>query len=238
MKILEAIDNGPGYIIKKFNLKEAEIIRNNIIKKYNTQLKKKSQYCHNKIEDYHKLNISDKLHKQIWDRESRRVSKETINYIKKTKLFYELKKEFGKLEFSKKVSYNKPDIFWRLVRPKKNDIGGIHADKWFWQANKWLIPKNKRCLKVWMLLSKSVNKGLGIVPYSHTHNNWIYKKIFKDGIFKPRFDLNKNKFNLKEIFSPFGTCIIFNYNLLHTGLINKFKNCRVSLEFTLFYNKN
>ena len=56
------------------------------------------------------------------------------------------------------VDKNHPDIFWRLVRPKKKDVGSIHADIWFWDINNWKVPDNKDCLKIWMLLSKNIDK--------------------------------------------------------------------------------
>ena len=130
------------------------------------------------------------MHKKIWTRKNRIASDKLINYLKnKSFIFKKLKKEFGDVKFSQKVDKKYPDSYWRLVRPNKfNDVGPIHADEWFWEANKWKFPKNKKIFKVWMLLSNNLDKGLCIIPNSHTKKNWIYKKVYKDGIFKPIFN--------------------------------------------------
>ena len=92
--------------------------------------------------------------------------------------------------------HNKYDVFWRIVRPKKNDVGEIHADEWFWRVNKWKITKGYECIKVWMMLSNNLNYGLSAISGSHT-KKFHYKKIFKDKIFKPQL-IQNNKFNEKN----------------------------------------
>ena len=45
----------------------------------------------------------------------------------------------------------------------------------------------------------------------------------------------KNSYKIKNLITPKGKILIFNYGLLHAGLINRSKNTRVSLEFSLYY---
>jgi ectoine hydroxylase-related dioxygenase (phytanoyl-CoA dioxygenase family) len=228
--IYNTIQNKSGFCTLNFNIDEKNTIKNFVTKKFESNLKK-YKLPKIKIENYHKLKISDILHKKIFTRENRTVSKHFINFIKKTSVFNKISKEFNFIKFSKKVIYNKFDVFWRIVRPLKNDVGDIHADEWFWSVNNWKVPKGYECLKFWIMLSDNLNYGLSIIPGSHKIN-FPYKKIFKDKIYKPQL-VKKINFKEKKLITKFGTCIIFNYKLLHRGLMNKSTTSRVSIEFTL-----
>lgn len=230
MTIYNAIQNKSGFCTLNFNIDEKNTIKKFVTKKFESNLKK-YKLPKIKIENYHKLKISDSLHKKIFTRENRTVSKHFINFIKKTSVFNKISKEFNFIKFSKKVIYNKFDVFWRIVRPLKNDVGDIHADEWFWSVNNWKVPKGYECLKFWIMLSDNLNYGLSIIPASHKIN-FPYKKIFKDKIYKPQL-VKKINFKEKKLITKFGTCIIFNYKLLHRGLMNKSTTSRVSIEFTL-----
>ena len=234
MNIYNTTHHGSGFYLTKFNLNEKKYIKNLVIKKFKSNLIK-FKLPNIKIENYHKLQISDNLHKKIFTREKRVLSNNFINFFKNSSVFYKLSKEFRFIKFSKKVLKNKYDVFWRLVRPKKNDVGEIHADEWFWKVNKWKIAKGYECIKVWMMLSNNLNYGLSTIPGSHT-KKFYYKKIFKDKIYKPQL-IQSIKFKEKKLITRFGDCVIFNYRLLHKGLINKSNITRVSLEFTLLCKK-
>ncbi len=177
MTIYNTIQNKSGFCTLNFNIDEKNTIKNFVTKKFESNLKK-YKLPKIKIENYHKLKISDILHKKIFTRENRTVSKHFINFIKKTSVFNKISKEFNFIKFSKKVIYNKFDVFWRIVRPLKNDVGDIHADEWFWSVNNWKVPKGYECLKFWIMLSDNLNYGLSIIPRSHKIN-FPYKKIFK-----------------------------------------------------------
>ena len=56
---------------------------------------------------------------------------------------------------------------------------------------------------------------------------------FRDGIKKPILLEENKKFNMKLVPTKPGDLIIFNDDLLHGGALNKSKNTRVSVEFTL-----
>ena len=236
LRLRNTIEKKIGYRIFRTNKSEINYIKSLIQESFSKTLKKNNlKVC--LIDNYHKLKISDKMHKRIWTRKNRIASDKLIYYLKnKSFIFKVLKKEFGEVKFSQKVDKKNPDSYWRLVRPNKfNDVGPIHADEWFWEANKWKFPKNKKIFKVWMLLSNNLDKGLCVIPSSHIKKNWIYKKVHKDGIFKPIFNKEKNSYKIKKLNTPKGKILIFNYGLLHSGLINKSDETRISLEFSLYY---
>ena len=78
--------------------------------------------------------------------------------------------------------------------------------------------------------------GLDFIHFSQNKKDWIYKTEFKDGLNKPVFDYENNKFSFKAINTNLGEYILFNYDLLHSGLVNKSNNTRCSLEMTFFYS--
>lgn len=236
MNIKNEIDNGIGYYIAKIDKAESNYIKNKIQEQFNEILKLNNiQTCN--FENYHKLNLNDDLHKKIWTRENRNGADRLSKFLLESSFLKSLEKEFFNLEFSNVVDKKNPDIYWRIVRPNKEaDVGTIHADVWFWQTNNWVIPSGKKCLKIWMILSERIDEGLSMIDYSQKKNDWVYKKIYKDGLNKPEFDLDKNNFKLTKLKAPFDKAIIFNYKTLHCGAINKSDVTRVSLEFTLFYN--
>lgn len=225
--------NEKGYLtINQFN-KDLNTFREEIEKKYfeilnNNNLQKID------IENYHKIKIDDELHKKIWTRENRNFNEDLI---KKSDLFKFLKSNLGELSFSRMVNNNQSDIFWRLVRPNKMDVGSIHADIWFWDINKWKIPKDKECLKIWMLLSKNIDSGLGVIEKSHLKKDWVYSNVYKDGLYKPEFDKNANNYMTSDLLTPFGSAVFFDYRLLHYGIYNTSNFSRISLEFTIYFNK-
>ena len=97
------------------------------------------------------------------------------------------------------------------------------------------VSKNKKIFKVWMLLSNKLIKVYVLYLTRILKKDWIYKKVHKDGIFKPIFNKTKNSYKIKNLNTPKGKILIFNYGLLHSGLINKSDETRISLEFSLYY---
>ena len=62
----------------------------------------------------------------------------------------QLSKIFGKFSISDENNIGYGELVWRLVRPnKKDDVGPIHCDKWFWDLNPThYVPENCEELNV------------------------------------------------------------------------------------------
>lgn len=242
--IINDILTGPGYSVdiglNKIELKKIkEYVESKFLNNINKLYPEKIDVFKSAgIKKYH-LN-SDLVNHQIsWPRQTRLFDAKGIDLILKTSFFNNLKKLFKDIIITSEIENKKPEIVWRIVRPNMvNDVGPIHTDEWFWKANKWQIPKNKKCIKVWVMLDgETNNSGLSVVPNSHKKLDWEYSFHKKDNIQKPLFDIEK--YNLKPIIlktNP-GNAVIFSYNLLHGGAITKGELCRLSLEFTLFVPK-
>ena len=230
--LLEKISEKGYIILNNFDC-DLACFRNEVEQKYLKSLID-NNISHIDIEKYHEINVDDETHKNLWTRENRNFNNELII---KSNLYKFLTNNFGEISFSHMVDKKYPDIFWRLVRPNKKDVGPIHADIWFWDINNWKVPDNKDCLKIWMLLSKNIDKGLGVIDKSHLNDDWVYSNTFKDGLNKPEFDTDKNQYITNDLNTPFGSVILFDYRLLHYGIYNTTNYSRISLEFTILFNK-
>ena len=74
-------------------------------------------------------------------------------------------------------------------------------------------------------------------PHSQKREDILYSGEFRDGIRKPILLNSLDKIETKLIQTKPGDVIIFDDNLLHGGALNKGKNTRVSIEFTMIVNR-
>ena len=236
--------NSPGYIDKLFlNDKDLELFKFYINKQWFEKIhshdKAVAEFINKNnldIKNYHK--VSCKLnHSKIWKKTSRVLPLDFLKNFYKTNLFKELNDLFGNFEISDEENFGFGNIYWRLVRPNENsDIGPLHRDSWFWELNK-SFPRPEYSferIKVWIAIETEPNKsGLLVEENSHKRKDILWKGEFRDGIKKPILLEENKKFNMKLVPTKPGDLIIFNDDLLHGGALNKSKNTRVSVEFTL-----
>jgi len=231
--------NGYG-VGRLFSHEEASNLRRFIAVQYLSKLEVQGidtgvDYFDYKIEHYHLLNIQNELHKRIWHRNNRKIPTSCVEYLTNTNFFKDLILKYGEVRFTDPEATGHPDINWRIVRPfEEEDVGAVHSDQWFYKANDWKIEDGQKLIKVWVMLSNGdIDRGLGIIPGSHEEKNWKYKISLKDGILKPEFSQNFTECETVDLLTPFGHGVVFNYDLLHFGLVNKFNVTRVSLDFSL-----
>ena len=242
---IDDIIYGEGYKLHNgLNESETQKLKNYIEKKYYKRIKVLSKnhlksFLKFGISKYH-LNSNLIDHEKAWPRNTRLFDEEGIELIKQTNFFYTLKQTFKEIEITNEIHNKEPEIVWRLVRPNcENDVGPLHTDKWFWNINNWAIPKNKTCIKIWIMLGGESKKcGLRVVPKSQKNETWEYKIVKKDGIIKPLFDEKKYDLNIDLLETKPGNAVIFSYDLLHGGIVTRGDECRLSLEFTLFVHKD
>jgi len=225
---------------KKIKKNEIKIFRNLVFKKITKNLKDHKLFLNKKftsknIENYHKY-VDDKIQKICLSKQGRILDKKSINKIRSMDFFKNLKKIFGNYKISDEEKIGYENICFRLVRPfKKNDVGSIHADGWFWDYHKTYKPNNLNRVKIWFSICGDPNKsGLLFVPNSHK-KKFVYQVI-----------QNKNKLNFKlkkkirdEQLAMFkenhGTPVLFNNSTLHVGSLNKSNKTRASIELTILY---
>ena len=126
-----------------------------------------------------------------------------------------------------------PNVYIRVVRALRNeDVGPMHADKWFWDLGSLPFPETHRRLKVWApLLQDDAKPALKIYPGSHTMTFDYQGQIRSDGKIRPI--LNSADISRCVVRAPVkvGECIVFHDSLLHGGAVDN--SNRISVEFTL-----
>lgn len=126
-----------------------------------------------------------------------------------------------------------PNIYIRVVRALHNeDVGPMHADKWFWDLGKIPFPESHRRLKVWApLLQDDKKPALKIYPGSHTMVFDYQGRKCSDGKTRPVFDCMSISDQVVRAPVKMGECIIFHDSLLHGGAVDN--SSRISVEFTI-----
>ena len=240
----EILEESPGYY-SNFSLseKDLELFKDNINIQWFNNIKHHYPEIANfiflnniQIQNYHF--ISNKLeHSKIWPKISRILPSNFVSDFYSTDFFKKISKIFDPLKVSDEENLGYGNIYWRLVRPKEpNDIGPLHRDSWFWELNKDFprpnIPFSR--IKVWIAIeTEPFKSGLLVEDDSHKRNDVKWKGEFRHGIMKPVMLSKESSFKMKLIPTNSGDVIFFNDNLVHGGALNKGKNTRVSVEFTL-----
>lgn len=232
------IFNEPGFT-KDFKISEYDLykIRNLVegqwlerIRNYDIKLEKIAQEY--TIDGYHQF--SELVpHDKLWGKNNRILKYSDVLRIKKLKFYHDLKKIFGNFIISNEEGIELEEIYWRLVRPnKKEDVGPLHADSWFWDLGHGKSDSNTIRIKLWMpLYSEPGLNGFRYVSNSHLMNiKYVGEK--RNGILKPKIIDDENNFKIEVFDGKPGEAIIFNDKLLHGGMVGGSKT-RVSIEFTI-----
>lgn len=183
------------------------------------------------IENYH-LNAHLLDHEKIWPKPERMFSPKDVATIKNLDFYKRLEKEFGSFLITNEENVYDEEIYWRLVRPGRDDIGPLHADEWFWVVQEKPTPQGYRRVKIWMAIYCVPGKsGLRYVEGSH-HNEVPYNAVEKFGGVRPQIAVADEDLNVEAFLSDPGDCFVFHDKLLHGGMENKSDKTRVSAEFT------
>lgn len=186
------------------------------------------------IDRYHEKS-SILPHDEIWRKINRIWPADFVKKFRETSLVKRLEQEWGVFGISDEENLGYENIYWRLVRPGRNgDIGSLHADKWFWDLDKVVMPPNTGRVKVWIAIHCEPGMtGLRVVPGSHK-KEWAYHGFDRDGRAKPQLDVPESELDLFICPTRPGESVVFNDQLLHGGAAHNGALTRVSMEFTMF----
>jgi hypothetical protein len=236
--ILESVRGNPGYATGlQLTENDLKLVKASISQHLTHQLEqvapdKLNLFRATALEMYH--SISAQLpHDQLLTRQSRILSQSAVDAIRTTTLFQQLESVFGPFEISDEEGVGRESISIRLVRPGiDTDVGSLHADDWFWKLYNFTLPEGKRRIKIWMAICCEPGKsGLMLSPNSHLRD-WNYSIIERAGMSKPL--LSPDEKPALDVFqSKPGDAVVFNYRLLHAGMVTKGELTRVSMEFTI-----
>ena len=161
----------------------------------------------------------------------------TGDFIKVTTLGSIFGTEF-KISDEENIGYM--NFYFRMVRSNsRSDVGGLHADKWFWDLNNQKIPDNFERVKIWLpLIQDDKNPSLMIIPGSHrAPANYSYG-FAEDSAGKRRPVIQESFDRSLVMPAPVrvGEYIAFDDQLIHGGCATQ--SDRVSVEFTILAPKN
>lgn len=189
------------------------------------------------IERYHEFaKLLD--HTSVWPTYARTLPRESVSVVREMPFFKRLEKEFGTVGIGDEQDFGWSNIYWRLVRPGKDDTGSLHADRWFWDLFEYRggppsYPHER--LKIWIAIYTVPGKnGLLVVPGSHLKKDWKWHSEIRYNQKKPVIDEPAEKLNIKLLPTEAGRAVVFHDDLLHGGSENLAATTRVSVEFTLF----
>lgn len=239
MGIHDALERGPGYTLEQ-RLRDHELrtLQQMISARYLAHL---GSLDANLAEEAERLGIANyhllcgRLdHATAWRKQARVLPVDDIARIEAMGFCQAIAEEYGEY-----IIYAE-DLMWRLVRPGVNDdVGPIHADRWFWDLGMGDIPTGFSRFKIWIPIHAEPGRnGLSVKPYSQLRNDWKYHGEQRHGVTKPVLDENPADLNMELLPLAPGQMVMFHDGLLHGGVINKGTRCRVSLEMTIFFRSD
>lgn len=226
------VTHGQGYVTGQMANEDFDLIYSAVDEMYRRNLK---DMCTNlpEMSNYHLMDLNFN-HSNFWTKSRRLLNRAQVESIMQTSFFHDLQSKWGRdLTVTDEEEIGFGNMYWRLVRPNMlDDVGSVHADKWFWEISGKQIPNGFMRIKIWIPIISEPGKN-GFYFYPNTQRTgYRYEKILKGGLVKPFFDENQMT-EKRELFEGGeGEYIVFNDSLLHGGFVGG-NQTRVSLEFTL-----
>jgi hypothetical protein len=218
---------------------DLEAIRKLILSQFHSVLSKShpdliDEINKTQLQDYHQLEAKHPSinHNELWPKVNRIFSHESKEIFRNLDFFKNLESQLGPINISNEEEIYDEEVYWRLARPTGNDVGPLHADRWFWDLGHGKMPKDFERIKIWIAIFNEPGKsGLRYVPGSHL-KDWPYTGQERDGFVKPLIQVSDSELEIKKFLSKPGDAFIFNDKLLHGGFTGGSQS-RVSIECTL-----
>jgi hypothetical protein len=239
MSIFEAIEAGPGYYLGQcLSPLELETVRAWITAQFLDHLRSLDPTLVDEaaqlgLANYHLLQHNFD-HGTVWSKQTRILPTAHVAALTDMGFYRAIADEFID------VAISDDELNWRLVRPHaEDDVGPVHADGWFWELGYGRIPAGWDRFKVWIpICTEPGCNGLSVKPYSHRRRDWRRHVEFRHGMLKPVLDEKVDDLNMQLLPLEPGAMVMFHDALLHGGIVNRGRRCRVSLELTIFYRKD
>jgi hypothetical protein len=189
------------------------------------------------LDEYHL--VSSRIdHSRLLSKKSRILPKRAVEKIKGMSFFDYVRRAVGPFYLSDEEGVGHEQICFRIVRPnRREDVGSLHRDSWFWDYYGFHTPACTGRGKVWVAVcGKPGLAGLLLAPGSQHfpapyHTETVNGKL----LFVPDFDIDS--VGLRRYCGGLGEPILFNYNTLHVGSLNHAAQCRVSFELTVMFKE-
>jgi hypothetical protein len=187
------------------------------------------------LENYHLIS-KEVDHGKLLSKKGRILPKATVDAIKQMSFFDYVEKAMGPFYLSDEEGVGHEQICFRVVRPhRREDVGSLHRDSWFWDYYGFNVPPGIARGKVWVAVGGEPGlAGLLLAPGSQSipapyHTETVNGKL----AFVPDFDIGN--IGLQRYCGGLGEPVMFNYDTLHVGSLNRAELCRVSFEVTIMF---
>jgi hypothetical protein len=191
--------------------------------------------ANSELEQYHLIS-KEVDHGKLLSKKGRILPKETVDIIKQMSFFDYVEKAMGPFYLSDEEAIGHEQICFRIVRPhRREDVGSLHRDSWFWDYYNFKVPPATGRGKMWVAVGGEPGlAGLLLAPGSQSipapyHTETVNGKL----AFVPDFDIDQ--IGLQRYCGDLGEPIMFNYDTLHVGSLNRAEQCRVSFEITIMF---
>jgi hypothetical protein len=238
MSVLGDLTDGPGYCLDhRLTPSELADVRGMVTRHYLGRLRAlapglAAQAAAAGIEDYHTLPVPFD-HARAWPKEARLLPQRHLADFRRLGFFRRIEEELGP------VMISHGELNWRLVRPgRPEDVGPAHLDRWFWEGGYGRMPAGHDRFKVWVpVCCEPGANGLAVRPFSQNESGWKYHFEVRDGVCKPVLDEDEGGLGLLLLPLGPGEMVMFHDGLLHAGVANRGRRCRVSVELTILYRE-
>jgi hypothetical protein len=230
-----------GYVVLQITHAELEILRNLVTSHYTEIVRETSRLdaceAQLRIQDHHLTGGPD-LHSRIEAPSTRLLPPESVKKIHLLPFMAVLRELVGLFWFGCVQQIYQEEVTWRVTRPNRDeDVGPWHTDKSFWDlgigAGSEPVGWVER-LKLWVPLHSEWGKnGLAIVPGSH-RRQVPHVTEFRHGRYKPIYTGDIEAEPQTLISGDDGRAVLFHDALLHRGIPNRGRHCRVSFDATIF----
>ncbi len=187
------------------------------------------------LDQYHRI-AENHDHGKLLSKLGRILSAHAVDEIKQMSFFDYVRDAFGPYYLSDEENIGHEQICFRVVRPnRREDVGSLHCDSWFWDYYHFPIPEGFSRVKVWVPVCASPDQaGLLLAPGSHRHGVG-YRTETANGklAFVPEIDAQL--VDLRRFHGQPGDPILFNYDVLHVGALTRGEQSRVSFEITIMF---
>ena len=175
-------------------------------------------------------------HPKLLSKLGRVMSAAAVNEIKQMSFFDYVKDAFGSYYLSDEENIGHEQICFRIVRPHvREDVGSLHRDSWFWDHFGFPVPDGIGRAKIWVPVCGAADKaGLLLAPGSHRKSVGFQIETIGGKLeFLPQVELDS--VDLHRFLGGPGEPVLFNYDVLHVGALNRGQETRVSFEFTIMF---
>jgi hypothetical protein len=226
---------GPAFAAAELAEIRSLIKRHLIETAYGFSSKAADAIANAELERYH-LMSKEVDHSKLLSKKGRILPKSAVDTIKQMSFFDYVEKEMGSFYLSDEERVGHEQICFRIVRPhRREDVGSLHRDSWFWDYYNFGVPPGISRGKVWVAVGGEPGlAGLLLAPGSQAipapyHTETVNGKL----AFVPDFDIEP--IGLQRYCGALGEPIMFNYDTLHVGSLNRSEQCRVSFEITVMF---